>query len=108
MASESESESLSEFSRFVIAHTQNTGLALGQIPHPTTGETAVNLRMARRMIDQLAMLREKTANNLDAPETQVLALGLDNLEKLYSQVEQSQARPAEEPALLTEQEEEEL
>lgn len=71
------------FSEFVFLQAQNAGLFLGKIPHPQTGETRVNLRAAKSVIDSLEMLRAKTAGNLTELETKLLATALDNLRPLY-------------------------
>ncbi|MCA9260086.1 MAG: DUF1844 domain-containing protein [Planctomycetales bacterium] len=43
-------------------------IAMGQIPHPMTGEPAPDRQQARFTIDLLEVLQEKTKGNLDADE----------------------------------------
>ncbi len=71
------------FSEFVILQAQNAGLFLGQIPHPATGEKAVNLRAAKSVLDSLEMLEAKTRGNLTGTEEKLLGTALANLRPLY-------------------------
>ena len=71
------------FHEFVLLQAQNAGLFLGQIPHPQTGETSINLRAAKSVIDSLGMLRSKTAGNLTDDEAKLLEMALRNLIPLY-------------------------
>lgn len=73
------------FEQFVFLQAQNAGLFLGRIPHPGTGQTSVNLRAARSVLDSLEMLEAKTAGNLNQAEKKLLATALDNLRPLYQQ-----------------------
>lgn len=92
------------FVEFVMMHSQNAALFLGQIPNPQGGESEVNLDLARMFIDQLAMIRVKTNGNLSSEEQGVLNNALTNLQMLFFEVSQSQkggaapARPLAEPA----------
>lgn len=74
------------FNDFVLLQAQNAGLFLGQIPAPATGEKSINLRAAKSVIDSLAMLKAKTANNLTDTETKLLDMALKNLLPLYKKV----------------------
>ncbi|HEY1581843.1 MAG TPA: DUF1844 domain-containing protein [Chthoniobacterales bacterium] len=78
------------FIEFVMMQAQNAALFLGQIPNPQTGETEVNLQVARMFIDQLAMIQEKTRGNLSGEESTVLRNALSNLQMLF--VEASQGK----------------
>ena len=71
------------FNEFIILQAQNAGLFLGQIPHPATGEKAVNLRAAKSVMDSLEMLAGKTAGNLTETEEKLLTTALANLRPLY-------------------------
>jgi Domain of unknown function (DUF1844) len=68
------------FIEFVLMQAQNAAFVLGQIPHPQTGKAEVNLDLARLLIDQLAMIQEKTKGNLNKDEAQILANTLSNLQ----------------------------
>jgi hypothetical protein len=77
------------FNEFVILQAQNAGLFLGKIPNPQTGETSVNLRAAKSVIDSLEMLASKTRGNLTASEEKLLATALQNLKPLYQAAQAS-------------------
>src|SRR5262249_31135225 len=81
---------------FVMMHAQNAALFLGQIPNPKTGESEVNLDLARMFIDQLEMVQEKTRGNLTSEETTVLRNALSNLQMAF--VEASGATGRQPPA----------
>ena len=82
-------ETDSRFTAFILLQAQNAGLFLGQIPHPGTGQTSVNLEAARTVIDSLEMLEAKTKGNLNEEESKLLQSALQNLATLYSNVESS-------------------
>jgi len=50
-------------------------MAMGQMPHPATGETVVRRNLAKYLIDTLEVLRDKTAGNLSSEE----AIALDDV-----------------------------
>lgn len=77
------------FASFVYFQAQNGGLFLGRIPNPATGETNVNLRAARSVVDSLEMLTHKTRGNLNSAEQKLLKLAVDNLRKLFDEVSAS-------------------
>ncbi len=76
------------FIEMVMMQAQNAAYALGQIPHPETGEAPVNLDLARLFIDQLIVLRTKTRGNLNADETGVLNNAISNLQMVFVEVSQ--------------------
>jgi hypothetical protein len=47
-------------------------MALGQMPHPMTGEFHVDRNQAKYLIDMIEMLRDKTKGNLTVPEEQLI------------------------------------
>jgi hypothetical protein len=55
-------------------------ISLGMIENPLTKTRSKNLPNAQMLLDDLVMLREKTAGNLEADEA-------DHLEKLISDIE---------------------
>jgi len=57
------------FNDFVYLQAQNAGLFLGQLPHPSTGETS------------------KTKGNLTTEESSLLEKALLNIRALYANVE---------------------
>jgi hypothetical protein len=76
-------EMAQRFIEFVLMQAQNAAFVLGQIPHPQTGRAEVNLDLARLLIDQLAMIQEKTKGNLNKDEAQILANTLSNLQLAF-------------------------
>ena len=75
------------FNDFVFLQAQNAGLFLGQLPHPSTGETDVNLKAAAMVLDSLEMLAVKTKGNLNKEEDSLLEKALINIRALYANVE---------------------
>jgi len=73
-------EMAQRFIEFVLMQAQNAAFVLGQIPHPQNGKAEVNIDLARLLIDQLAMIQEKTKGNLNKDEAQILANTLSNLQ----------------------------
>src|SRR5213595_982381 len=85
-------EMTQRFIEFVMMHAQNAALFLGQIPNPKTGESEINLDLARMFIDQLEMIQEKTRGNLTNEETTVLRNALSNLQMAFVEVSRAQER----------------
>ena len=88
----SSGEMTQRFIEFVMMQAQNAAFMLGQIPHPQTGKADVNLEMAQLLIDQLAMIQEKTKGNLNSDESRILAGTLSNLQMIF--VEAAKKRPS--------------
>jgi hypothetical protein len=86
-------EMAQRFIEMVMMQAQNAAYALGQIPHPETGEAPVNLDLARLFIDQLIVLRAKTRNNLSTEELGILNNAISNLQMVFVEVSQG-APPA--------------
>ncbi len=53
---------------------------MGVIDHPLSGKAEINLDHARAVLEDLTMLREKTAGNLDEDEEGHLVQVIDDLE----------------------------
>jgi len=70
-------------------------IALGLAPNPMTGETEKDLGLAKRMIDTLEMLREKTEGNRTDEETKALMGWLFELRMRYVEVSKSEKPAAE-------------
>ena len=86
----SSGEMAQRFVEFVMMQAQNAAFMLGQIPHPQTGKTEVNLDMAQFLIDQLVMIQEKTKGNLTNDESRILANALANLQIAFVEAAQKQ------------------
>jgi Domain of unknown function (DUF1844) len=61
-----------DFSTFVLSLGSSALMHLGEIEHPSGGTASRNLPMAKHSIDILSMLQEKTKNNLNTNEAQLL------------------------------------
>lgn len=60
------------FHEFIIMMSTQALFALGVVPNPENDKYLTNLPMARRTIDMLAMIREKTRGNLAQDEESML------------------------------------
>jgi len=78
-------EMTQRFIEFIMMQAQQAALFLGRIPNPQTGKPEPNLEVARMLIDQLEMIREKTRGNLNHEETEILASILSELQLGYVQ-----------------------
>jgi hypothetical protein len=107
----SSGEMTQRFIEFVMMQAQNAAFMLGQIPHPQTGKADVNLDMAQLLIDQLAMIQEKTKGNLNSDESRILAGTLSNLQMVFVEAAQkkppaaAELRPEEAPKVESQQSE---
>ena len=64
--------------------------ALGEIPDPQTGQRMAHLDLARHHLDMLAIIEEKTKDNLSKEESDMLATTLYELRNRYVQLTMSQ------------------
>ncbi len=72
-----------DFSAF-IAELGTTAFAyLGGLQNPETNEVFLDLEMAKRTIDTIELLKEKTTGNLTVPESNLLDNTLYNLRMAY-------------------------
>jgi len=60
------------FSSFIVSLASSAMISLGEMPEPSSGESRVDLDMARHTIDLLGVLIEKTEGNLDDDEKQLI------------------------------------
>jgi hypothetical protein len=93
-------EMTQRFIEFIMMQAQQAALFLGRLPNPQTGKPEPHLEVARMLIDQLEMIREKTRGNLNHEETEILASILSDLQLGYVQATQQKtdAPPSVEPA----------
>ena len=83
-----------DFSAF-IAELGTTAFAyLGGLQNPETKEVFVDLEMAKRTIDTIDLLKEKTKGNLTAPESNLLDNTLYNLRMTYIRIANNPPSPA--------------
>jgi hypothetical protein len=74
------------FIEFVMMQAQNAALCLGQITDPRAGEPQVNIPLAKMFIDQLSVIRARTAGNLSADEQRVIDSALEQMELAFVHV----------------------
>jgi len=72
-----------DFTMLINAMAQPALLYLGEIPHPETGQPALDLEGARIQIDMLDLLRVKCRGNLTPQEQQLLESVLYQLRMRY-------------------------
>ena len=87
-----------EFSEFVLIFANSCFIHLGLVANPITDQVETNLPAAQNTIDTLAMLQEKTKNNLTKEEEDLLSRLLHELRMAYiAQVKQQNEAPKEKP-----------
>ena len=86
-------EMTQRFIEFIMMQAQQAALFLGRLPNPQTGRPEPNLEVAKMLIDQLEMLREKTRGNLNHEETEILGSILSDLQLGHVQATKQAAAP---------------
>lgn len=61
-----------DFATFVMSLVHSAWMYLGQVPHPETNKTEVDLALAKQTIDLIGLLEEKTKGNLSGDEERLL------------------------------------
>lgn len=79
-----------DFRLFVTRLSFQGMLSLGLMENPVTGTKQVNLPQARMVLDDLVMLRGKTAGNLEPDEEAYIAKVVGDLEHMFAQVSAAQ------------------
>jgi hypothetical protein len=74
------------FVNFLTTLASQAAAALGAMPHPATGQRTVDLETGKYWIDVLAMLKEKTRNNLHPKEAELFDGLLSDLRMQYVQI----------------------
>ncbi|MCX5711579.1 MAG: DUF1844 domain-containing protein [Candidatus Omnitrophica bacterium] len=72
-----------DFSFFTTTLAIQASVCLGILPNPATNKKEENIQQARFIIDTLAMLKEKTKNNLNPEETKLIENILAELQVQY-------------------------
>ena len=73
-----------DFGSLMLPFYTQAMIKLGQIPNPVTQQKdEINVELARRLIDLLNLLKEKTQGNLDAQEEKVLDDAVNQLQNIY-------------------------
>lgn len=74
------------FSMLVMSIASSALMSLGLSPDPSTGKTNPDKQVARFNIDLLTMLKEKTKNNLNSEEQDLLNHILQDLQMKFLQM----------------------
>lgn len=74
------------FVNFLTTLASQAAAALGAMPHPATGQRTVDLETGKYWVDVLAMLKEKTVNNLHPKEAELFDGLLGDLRMQYVQI----------------------
>lgn len=74
------------FVNFLSTLATNAAAALGAMPHPVTGKHSLDLETGKYWVDVLAMLKEKTKNNLHPKEEELFEGILGDLRMQYVQM----------------------
>ncbi len=74
------------FVNFLTTLASQAAAALGAMPHPATGQRTVDLETGKYWVDVLAMLKEKTRNNLHPKEAELFDGLLSDLRMQYVQI----------------------
>ncbi|WP_456385347.1 DUF1844 domain-containing protein [Desulfolithobacter sp.] len=74
------------FSTFILSLNTSALFHMGELPHPETGEKAVDMELARHSIDTLSMLQDKTRGNLQEDEKELLNNILYELKLRYVKI----------------------
>jgi hypothetical protein len=74
------------FINFISGLATQALMALGQVEHPVTKQTEIDLDQARYLIDILEMLKQKTKGNLLPEEVKTIETLLYNLKMVYVRV----------------------
>jgi hypothetical protein len=73
-----------DFGSLMLPFYTQAMVKLGQIPNPVTQrKDEINIELAKRLIDILDLLKDKTQGNLDDQEKKVLEDALSQLKKIY-------------------------
>ncbi|MFA6349762.1 MAG: DUF1844 domain-containing protein [Candidatus Omnitrophota bacterium] len=73
-----------DFNFFVTTLAIQASVCLGILPNPATNKKEENIQQARFIIDTLAMLKEKTKNNLAPEEGKLIENILAELQLQYA------------------------
>ena len=82
-----------DFETLITEYSTTAMAYLGGMPDPETQEPIFNLQLAKRMIDTIDLLKEKTKGNLSTPESNFLENTLYSLKMTYDHAVQNSASP---------------
>jgi hypothetical protein len=82
------------FSSFLLGLSTQALLLLGEIENPVSHRVERDLVGAKQLIDILGMLEQKTRNNLDASEQELLSSALFDLRMRYVELMRAENKEA--------------
>ena len=77
------------FASLVLSLNTTALFHLGELAHPESGETSVDLELVKHTIDTLILLRDKTAGNLEDDESELLKNVLYDLKMRFVKAKDS-------------------
>lgn len=86
MSTPDEQKLEASLSLLIMSIASNAMMAMGMTPDPQTGKTESDRNMARFNIDLLAVIKEKTKNNLSPDESSLLDHILQDLQLKFVQL----------------------
>lgn len=84
-----------DFQTLVTMFSTQAMVAMGAIPHPSSGKAEVQLELARHFIDLLGVVEEKSKGNLTADEANLITSSLHYLRMSFIEQSKKPAAPAE-------------
>ena len=81
-----------DFTTHVLSLASTAMIALGKVPAPDGESMAVDLETAKHLIDVLAMLEEKTRNNLEDAESRLVKSLIYDLRMAYVDAQHGTAK----------------
>ena len=72
-----------KFSSLVMSIASSALMAMGHSPHPQDSKTEIDQNLARFNIDLLLMLRDKTKNNLNQDDSNLLEHIIPDLQQKF-------------------------
>jgi hypothetical protein len=91
------------FASFVMSLAATAAVHLGDLGDPMTGQTHVDVPSAGHIINLLAMLQQKTVNNLDAEEAELLEQVIYELRMRYVEVSKHAPAGGDDKRIITEE-----
>ena len=82
-----------DFSTHILSLASTALIALGKMPSPDGVEHPFDLETAKHLIDVLAMLEQKTKNNLDEAERKLLQSLVYDLRVAFVDAQNAGAKP---------------
>ena len=79
------------FASLILSLNTTALFHLGELAHPESGETTVDLTLVKHTIDTLRLLQDKTTGNLDSDESELISKVLYDLKMRFVKAKDSAA-----------------